>query len=215
MKRLLMMLVWLAMATQTQAGGWPREQGTGFVAVTTKLGFSGSESWQTHQIYAEYGLPRRITIGVDLYHSPHWDDGQILAFLRAPLSQSSSTHQFAATLALGWRQDTVEAPVVRGSLNWGKGLGNGWLAADFHVSHLPGLGQTELKLETIWGTRRGAWSLMAGVVAEHDLQSTPELQFTPAIAWQVSERLQLLVAADVALGGNTDPALRLGTWITF
>lgn len=216
MRCLLTFLIGMTIGLPVVAGGWPREEGTAFVSLSSKLEYSNvTPNTLTHMIYAEYGLPRRLTLGLDAFHAPRWNTGQALLFLRVPLSPADARHKIATTISAGQREGSPHQPLLRGSLNWGLGLEKGWLAADFHVTHLLDTHDTEFKLEAIWGHRRHRLTYMLGLNAEYLLDGTTRVELAPALSWKLTDRVDLVFGLHAGLNSETDHAIRVGSWISF
>ncbi len=130
MMRILIIL--LLMATQTQAGPWPREKGKVFLSyggqfdVDTKTGLTSN----TSTLYAEYGLTQKLTIGVDL-GGDETRANKAIAFARLPILNDDRATKIAVEIGIG---QVSNSPALRPGVSVGRGLTlgehNGWITAD-------------------------------------------------------------------------------------
>ena len=116
MLRNLILLLCLV-ATQASAGAWPRQKGSGFASIATRLEFDETYTLSPsyNSIYLEYGLNGRHTLGVDAGQS---SDGatRTIAFLRMPLFETKRGNPVAIELGLGKIEEQI---VLRPGMSWG------------------------------------------------------------------------------------------------
>ncbi|MGY9050133.1 MAG: hypothetical protein ACKVKF_24655, partial [Rhodobacterales bacterium] len=120
------------------AGAWPRAQGTWFVASDMRLSWPQDLTrWtstlpvaQYYTVYAEYGLSRHMTLGLDLGRSVS-GGGKSVLFLRMPLPDLPRHTKLAVDLGLGQIDGRA---VLRPGLSLGQSVAlfglQGRLAAD-------------------------------------------------------------------------------------
>jgi hypothetical protein len=155
MDRALALLVFLCLAALPRiagAGAWPREPGSGFVAVSYTgwgevLGYIEGISTKTDpaagdltyelSIYAEYGLARRLTFGLDRFDRLGGASTETYLFLRRHLGARNARDQYAIEIAFGIEQTDLvpgSRQATRLGFFYGRGLdtrwGSGWLAIE-------------------------------------------------------------------------------------
>ncbi len=149
------LLLTCVIAAEARAGAWPRDRGTGFIAVTQRFGWpQDTGSWTSRRptqdytsFYLEYGLTERLTLGLDLGRSVSGDDKSV-AFLQYPLRNRDRGPKVTVQLGLG---QIGEARILRPGLSAGWGMERGWLSFDTVVEHALDSGDSDVKLDITWG----------------------------------------------------------------
>lgn len=218
-------LVFPCLAGAAHPGAWPREAGDVFVSlsqeVTDRRGQANSTEAGFSSIYAEVGLPRRLTAGLDAGRSNHFDDWSVLLFLRRPLDDGTGANRFAVEVALGRGGGEEPGFRIRPGLSWGRGLttrwGNGWAGLE---------GRYEWRTETddgVWkadltlglsGDKGQMWimQLQSGDYPDE----SPYLRLTPSYVRPLGQsrtKVQLGVIYD--LSGHPTHGVKLGSWLSF
>lgn len=228
------MRAWLALLFLlphlAQAGAWPREAGQVYVSISQEVDFDG---WTG--LFAEYGLPRDLTIGVDIGgHAARGGsalfigddgtadatDGRAIVFLRAPLPIGRShlpNWKFAVEVGLGADWDAAGDTVERARFGLSAGrplttpLGSGWLNVDAKVE--PGRGApTRFGFGAVAGLRLTDRQVVElGLFVEEDDGATTAI--LPTYQLSVPRLGDLRIGATIRLDGQTD--LRIGLARTF
>lgn len=222
MRWLLALTIWFY-ASHAQAGAWPRDQGSFFIALSADQ--IGS------QIYAEYGMRGGWTLGTEVtmprgrrlpdvsqFVQRHiWQKGPQTLSVGAAVELRETT----AVLAFAALKGTSET-VVRAGVFWGAGFasrfGDGWATMDAQVEKL---------VTTDWLGEGLTYKLDVGVgvkpldrlklIAQAQLwrrANTQNLRLETSAAWAVGPA-QLVFAPSVGVIGPKAPRLRLGLWLEF
>jgi hypothetical protein len=202
------------------AGAWPREAGTGFLTLSTRVawpqdvltGVAAAEHRAYSTAYLEYGLTDRLTLGLDLGRGVS-GDGKTILFAQMPVRSADSGAQITGQLGLG--RISGEA-VLRPGLSVGWGRDGGWLSFDAVAEVALDTGATDLKIDATWGRnlaqdRKLIVQLQAGL--PHDDPGFARL--APSVVLPAGERLKLELGATWGLTGDTDMGLKLGLWSSF
>lgn len=138
------------------AGAWLRAPGQSFVAVTgTVRTNDGLLTESETGIYAEHGLARRLTLGLDLNDRAR-TSGHALIFARVPLSKGPGLSKWAFEVGVGghhyqsdWRR------MLKATLSYGRTLptrrGYGWIALDGGIEFRSGSQGRLHKLDAVIG----------------------------------------------------------------
>ncbi len=114
------------------AGPWPREVGKTFLSLSWERDLMRDTGYAA--LYAEYGLTKRFTLGLDVGADP---DGlsKAIAFARMPFARSPGGMRLALEIGTGVTDDR---PVIRPALSFGRGLSmaerSGWLTLDIRAT---------------------------------------------------------------------------------
>lgn len=217
-----------------QAGAWPREAGTVFVATGAERDRDGNSY---ASLYAEYGLSPRTTVGVELGHTTVGET-TALVWAQRPLDDGKGAHRFSVGFGLGavWRDGAIE-PLAQTTLAWGRGfdsrLAAGWLSArgslrialsPADVSMAPA-DPTEAAFLTPETSVKSELTL--GLHAREGLMLINELWFEDRDDVAFSAKLATSAVVDIAgplklqlgviepLRGPGESSVRLGSWVTF
>lgn len=148
-----------ALATSAQSGAWPREAGTGFASASTRLGssiefFGVADPSGYSALYLEYGLPSRLTLGIDAGRSVS-GDGKTVVFARWPVRKPGAKWLVSAELGVG---RISGLSVLRPGLSLGHGFYNdkrsGWFAVDLLAEHRLSTAKTDTKIDITYGLNR-------------------------------------------------------------
>lgn len=224
---LLICLGLLPMAPTAQAGAWPREKGTWFVAGATRVAWpqdmrtwtslEPTEDYQT--LYVEYGLTPDWTLGLDLGRSVSGGN-KTIAFAQYPLRNRDSGPKVALQFGLG---EVAGDTVLRPGLLVGWGLKNGWLTFDT-LAEVHTDGGTDLKMDATYGRnlpgdRKLILQLQTGL--QHD--DAPFARFAPSLVSpmdnvltrKIDARISTEVGATWGLTGDASMGLKMGFWLEF
>ena len=216
-----LLFLFLLCAPAVSAGPWLRTPGTVFSAVTTEIAPPKPTAFAPDlpvefysSVYAEYGLTHRITIGLD-GGADGFGNGQALAFIRLPLSESDYGRT-AAELGVGARWSlTGITPILRPGLSWGRGLSlfgrPGWTSFDATLT-IPTQGAQPIpKLDAMIGLDAGKrMKLMLGLSLER-----PAPTLSPSIAYRLSKTFHVTLGLKLR-GDKTRPhAMSIGFWQEF
>ncbi|MCM2561727.1 hypothetical protein M8756_04510 [Lutimaribacter sp. EGI FJ00015] len=208
----LAVIFWLMMAGPLWAGAWPRGKGNVFVTALTYLTQNGTYSG----IYAEWGLTDRLTLGLDVGHGVSGEE-KAVAFLRLPMLERLSNHEFAWELGLG---EIAGEKVIRPGLSWGKSVElagrPGWIAVDSVAEMRTETLATDYKADltlglTVTDRRKIMMQFQAGVQSGDE----PFLRLVPSITFGLSNRTQLEIGLTHDLLGVRDTGIKAAVWYEF
>lgn len=214
MRVIVFFLIGLCLATPARAGAWLREDRAGFLSFSVEY----SPKWQSTftALYAEYGLGRRITAGLDLGFSDERLYKGVL-FGRMALVPPDGTWKLAAELGIGTTEDE---PVLRPGLSLGRSLQfgprPGWLAVDALARYEIEKGNVEFTVDTTIGVqlsekRKFLLQLQSG---NHPMD--PDyLNLAPSLVIERQPGLHLEIGMKAGLKERDDYAVKLGIWRYF
>jgi hypothetical protein len=221
------------------AGAWPREDGRTFLSFGTEIGADG-DSFAS--LYAERGLPRRLTAVLDagaasgVGSGPDTGDGSVALTLRLPLDDGTGANRLALSfgggLALDDDRDLVDAPglgqarpFARVGAHWGRGIetpfGTGWVGVDalvdLSIPVLAGEGSdTAWKLDATLGVNRT--DRLAGILqlqTGSPAAGDSYLRLQATAAWRLGQAVRIETGAVFGLTGDDTQALKIGLWLDF
>ncbi|MRU14243.1 hypothetical protein FDP25_02255 [Roseovarius sp. A21] len=237
MLRALALLALCLMAPCASAGPWPRAQGETFLSATYETG--GPDDYAS--LYAEYGLSKRLTLGLDLGATPDTAK-KTIAFARWPVGGTDRPLRMAVQLGLGyaerWRTPPFKLvitgggplpplpgprpkmrPVLQTGVSLGRGLGilghNGWITLDTRAETDDALA-TQYEADATVGlkTRKGHMFIMQLQTGATDTGQT-WAKLAPAYVRQLSNTTHLEVGVTAGLMEGNDLAARFGLWQEF
>ncbi|WP_116599489.1 hypothetical protein [Primorskyibacter marinus] len=212
MLKCLCLLICLA-GTHAAAGAWPRQEGTGFASVATRLTFDDTFMTLTSysSAYLEYGLNGRHTLGLDAGYS---NDGtsRAIAFVRQPLTTTKAGGPIAAELGLGVIDTQI---VLRPGISWGRGLDKGWMAADA-LAEIRMTGATDLKLDLTLGLKddRGRM-LILQLQTGKPFGQAATAQLAPSVVIPFGKSRHLEIGASTDLLERRNYGIKFGLWQDF
>ncbi len=214
--------IFALLAGSAWAGAWPREAGRGFVAVSSEFGgFDVAEDIGDlevfNNLYLEYGLTERLTLGLDIGHKIGFDPNTRV-FARLPLWQSAG-QALAVEASLG-----VEGAVTLYALglNYGRGFDlagtPGWFGVDTRWVEAEGDGAEFLRQTKIDVT--AGLSFDNGVKAitqvfHTQVGDTAYSSLAPSLVVPITAQLQLQTGVLFDLQHGAAPVLKLGLWQDF
>ncbi|SNR23765.1 hypothetical protein EYF88_02005 [Paracoccus sediminis] len=226
---------WLVLASISHAGPWPRDPGHSFLALSGE--FDGAGNAYTG-FYAEYGLARRRTLGLEISTTNVGETGVMLWYQKS-LDGGEGPNKLSYSMGFGViRQDGNLLPQSQFALMWGRGFSGiwdgGWLTAEARV-------KVAGKSEKVW-VREGLSSveyayLTPDAVAKLDLtlgvrpipllalvnqlrlESQKDAEFSAKLAssaiYDLGGPARLEVGVIAPLIGPSEAALKIGTWLEF
>ena len=218
---LVCVLLLIAAATSATAGAWLRAKGTGFASTTSTVRQFSDQIWQETSVYIEYGLGKRLTMGVD-YNQGSTTSGHALLFARIPLGKPNHKYRFSAELGLGMHYlGYFQGKMHKLTLSYGRSVttrfGPGWLAIDLASEQRQGLPGPTIKLDTTFG-----------LTGERRLQPMIQIETSqPAIGpinWAIipsirirgkKKRTWVIGAERKSTGGFSSIGVRLAFWHEF
>jgi hypothetical protein len=212
MLRCICLLLFLTGA-QATAGAWPRQEHTAFSSVATQLNFGNvlNTAPSYNSAYLEYGLNGTHTLGLDAGRS---SDGtfRAIAFLRMPWTTTKTGNPVAAELGLGIIESQV---VIRPGLSWGRGLKNGWLAADAQTE-LGQSGHFSAKLDMTLGLKdkRGRM-LILQLQNSKAVGEAVSAKFVPSVVIPFGKKRHLEIGGSTTLIGQQSYGIKFGLWRDF
>jgi hypothetical protein len=206
----------------SSAGAWQRAKGSVFLSSSASITWPKDRPLELPDIYgstyAEFGLGRRLTLGLDAGSSDTTKPSKLKAvgFLRYTLSNPNARHQFAVDLGGG---SYLGNSVFRAGAAFGMGLKfkdrAGWLSLEGHT--LLDL-ETRQSVKTLDGTlgismKRG--KIMGQFSAFQSASQQSTMSFTPSYALDLKSGRHLEIGISFNVKGKPDPALKIGIWQEF
>jgi hypothetical protein len=204
-----------SLAAPAHAGPWPREKGEGFVATALDAD-ARTASDPFLSLYAEYGLGKGRTLGLDRYQNEH-SISKSIVFLRWPLIPPDTDLRVALEFGGG----VVDGhPALRPGLSFGKGFEwgahGGWFSVESRAVVSKDILRSAFESDATLG-----WALhpkiktMVQLQASAPLKSDPHLKLAPSLVYTTSETRSLTLGITAGVMNNTDLKLRLGLWHRF
>lgn len=185
MRRLLPVLILMLVAAAARAGPWPRETGAVFLATGGTYRFDVATGLRRGEgnIYVEYGLPRRITLGFDGFHT---DTGaaQALIFARVPLGREDRRLKLALGVGLGGTR---------------AGAGAGWA----------GIARAGLAVGRDHRLGRGGWWTIGTAIEADRANPLPLARIDATFGLGLTPRLQGLVQVEGSARDSADAQVAL------
>jgi hypothetical protein len=211
----------LLLATQSHAGAWPREEGTVFLSFGGNVALFGEAVRPVHYdptVYLEYGLTERLTIGIDGFTADKGTAGSLFVFARAPVLAESGSDKLAVSLGLGatLMPDGSLEGTPRLGLHWGRGLSNGWLAADTELTYGLTRETAQTKIDVTAGYNlTDDWTAILVATAGIGLTGDVYVKASPSILYHVNDTISIRTGLVQALSGDYGGGLSLEAWIRF
>lgn len=220
MARVLILLILLVLpATGTQAGPWPRAQGESFVA---PMAGRGNRIGAIREIYAEHGLTRRLTLGVDMARRGQRTDIEL--FGRWHLRDLGESRPVSASLGLV-SLDEPDRGAARLRLKPGLHLGygftrpgyGGWARLSLSALQAPHGAGTHLDLYAQLGLRATPGTLFAIGLGAYNTPDSTYLTLMPTAGWRVGSRTTLVAEGGFGLDRHSkgEVDVTLGFWYRF
>lgn len=204
------------------AGAWPRGKGKIFVSSSASLTWPTGRAFEYPDIYgsgyAEYGVSKRLTLGLDLGSSDAMQPNRLKAigFLRYSLSDPSARHQFALDLGAGTH---LGDGVLRIGASYGTGLEllsrSGWLSIDTNMLFNPAAKGSTRALDATLGVNLNKGKFMGQFSAYQAESGATSFSFTPSYAHKLNDKRHVEIGVTFDLQGAPEPALKLGVWQDF
>lgn len=211
------------LAAPAAAGPWPRERGAGFLSVSGGLERGPLSRVAVGELYGEYGLTRRITLGAHLRREAMQTRADLLARWHPDLSLP-----LAVGVTLGGRlisggeaeaQPRRIAPLLAAHLGHGVDtwLGNLWARVDLQaIGQTDAIwGRTEAELSGQVGLRMDWGGLAMVTLAEHRGASMRTRKLTPAVGYALTRRTTVVLDATLLPRERRIDGVRLSLWRSF
>jgi hypothetical protein len=222
-------------APTVQAGPWARAPGEVFLSFSQDMS-SSAEALATgtmevnaySSIYAELGLGRRLTLGLDLGRGDYTDEA--ILFLRRTLTRPDARYQVAVDIGYGERRVEVlgDSQLARVGLSFGRGfdaaalnwlpleLTGGWIGLDAVAVYDLTRDEQRWKIEATLGLRpTERVSLMLQVIAEDWPGADVSFGLNPSVVFQIREGTSIELGARTSFDDNPQIGLELGLWHQF
>ncbi len=217
-------VVFLMVPGLSSAGAWPRERGTWFLSSDVRLAWpQDTTQWASlgptskyYTIYAEYGLPRNLTLGLDLGHSVS-GAGKTVAFLRLALPKFRRSPELSVELGLGVIDGrAVARPGVSAGLGFDTFGTPSWLAADAVVEVVSQPSAADIKLDLTYGVSlENGMKVILQVQSGLPASNPPFARLAPSIALPVGKNRLAEFGVTYGLRGDDSMGIKLGVWQTF
>lgn len=216
------MMCWLSVSAQ--AGAWPREQGSVFIAVSADQARS--------QIFAEYGLRGDWTLGTEVSMPRGRRLPDVTQFVHHPVWRGHGGAILSAGAAVELRETKAASALsqlkgesemaIRVGLSWGKGFetpfGSGWATLDAQVEKLvttdwlnEGL---TFKFDVGFGVKPMEKLMIMAQAQFWQRGNAQDLRLETSAAWALG-RTHFVVSPSVGVVGPKAPRVKLGVWVTF
>lgn len=237
MPRLLAFLLFcLLAASPAWAGAWLRDKGSGFTSTTGVLRGPSSAPQYESRIYAEYGVFRHLTVGVDLNQKAAVSDndqlvmhsGHALIFLRLPLAPDTWRMRYAVELGTGiyvpdtdiYAEKIVKLRMTTMALALGRGFdspwGPGWLIAQTTIERRAGLSDPIHKLDASIGlSNKRLFRPMLKVEASRIADDPVSWSLTPTVLIGSGKSTMWAVGLERKFGASPSIGIELGFWRDF
>ncbi len=202
------------------AGAWPRDKDSVFLSfssvLSTPTGVLGRDLQVYSSLYAEYGLSRDLTLGLDAGKG-QGGDYSATVFLRMPLLRRAERHRFAFKAGLGLAEDDT---LVNLGASWGRGMetryGHGWVSLDTDLVYHTRAGTFAGKADLTLGIKPGERTkLMLQLQIGDYPGSGPFVRLAPSVARKFGSRTYVVLGAKIGVVGDDRAGLKLGTWLEF
>ncbi|MEZ5911775.1 MAG: hypothetical protein R3D84_05680 [Paracoccaceae bacterium] len=214
---LILALVGPGIAT---AGGWPREKGAFFASTSVELARSGNSAEMARAgLFAEYGLGRGFTLGLDVGRGA--GDADALVSLRKQLVDTRFG-TFSLGIGAGTRKDAWGTTrVMRPEISWGKGFdtrfGQAWFGLDAARETRSVAPGTAHKLDATLGLkpRDGLMLILQAQAADYP-GSDPTMRLQASTVWEFGDTgRKLEIAPLIGVRGDVEHGLKIGLWTEF
>jgi len=222
-------------APTVQAGPWARAPGEVFLSFSQNMS-SSAEALATgtmemsaySSIYAELGLGRRLTLGLDLGRGDYTDEA--ILFLRRTLTRPEARYQVALDFGYGQRRVDIlgDSRLARVGLSFGRGFDSaaldwlpmetagGWAGLDAVAVYDLTRDEQRWKVEATLGLRpTERLSLMLQLVAEEWPGADVSYGLNPSVVFQIREGTSIELGARSSFDDNPQIGLELGLWHQF
>ena len=197
------------------AGAWPREHGTVYLAFSEIMTVNSLGVPRRFQsLYAEYGLSPQLTLGFDGFRSGSGESTETFLFLSFPLHTNNLRNRYALTFAIGEHADLTgaPAPALRIGLNWGRNIGSSWLAINNFATFRKASDTPLLKLDATWGYHFSDHiDLMLNLRAEIYDGATSKIEIAPGLTWQTGVGNRIEVGLSIGAAEHREYGLKIGT----
>lgn len=222
MRHLLVFAV-LLLPVAAWPGPWPREQGTGFVSLSSEYFVARGAEQAYTSFYAEYGLSDQLTLGADLGGNDSSGDWTAFVFARRPVLQGKGPHQVALELGLGAAPNPLwqAEPVLRPGLHWGRGLktgwGPGWVTLETRLEYRVLSQDSVRKADLTLGVRPRDHTMLIMQVQSGDYPaSEPYLRLAPKYVRRIGRsKAHLEVGLRYGVSSDDSLGVRIGSWLNF
>ncbi|WP_374299955.1 hypothetical protein [Paracoccus sp. (in: a-proteobacteria)] len=228
-------ILWLLLAGTGHAGPWPREAGHSFMSLSGERDDAGNSYTG---LYAEYGLSRRRTLGLEVSHTNVGETSAMLWYQKS-LDGGAGPNKLAYSMGIGAiRRDGELLPLSQVALMWGRGFSGpwdgGWLTAEARlkvagkteeVTVREGLTSIEYayltpeivsKLDLTVGLRvTPDWAVVNQLRLEARKDDDSSAKLASSVVYDLSGPARLEIGFVAPLTGPSEPAVRIGTWLEF
>lgn len=228
-------LAWCLAAAVSHAGPWPRDPGHSFVALSQERDRDGNSYVG---LYAEYGMSRRRTLGLEISHTDVGETSAMLWYQKS-LDGGEGPDRLSYSLGLGAiRRDGELLPLGQAALMWGRGFSGpwdgGWLTAEARlkvagkteevtmrdgltsIQHAYLTPETIGKLDVTLGLRpTSSWAVVNQLRLEARSDSDFSAKLATSVVYDLSGPARLEIGLVEPLGGPSERALKVGAWLEF
>lgn len=203
------------------AGAWPREEGGVFISVGGNMILFGEAARPVYYdptLYLEYGLTRRLTIGIDGYTADKGDAGSLLGYARLTFGSLDRPARTAVSIGAGATlyPTGLTERTLRLGLHWGRGMEWGWLSADYAMTIGTTLDRFQEKLDLTAGYRVDeSWSALLSAEAGLGLELDFYAKVSPSVVFDINDSVSLRATLTQALTGDHGGGAGMQVWFRF
>ena len=233
-----LLLLFLLLPASVQAGAWARGEGETFGT----LALEGNSLGATLTFYGEYGYSEQLTLVVDGFLAENNTTLSAVTYARYTFpSEGRNVWAISGGLGGEYRIDEREEQLVAGGpinvvdqprmgaflrvgAHYGRGLNNGWLAADFSydIGKLISLENPprededieRIKLDLTYGRRLSDDLSVIGQVFLQDYDGTASQSVQVSAAYSLGKST-LEAGVRQGFGPSSETTLKLGLWRSF
>ena len=223
------------LASTVQAGPWPREAGQAFVALSGEHDRAGNSY---AGLYAEYGLSRRGTLGLEISHTDVGETSAMLWYQKS-LDGGEGPNKLSYSMGFGAIRRAGELmPLSQIALMWGRGFSGlwdgGWITAEARVKVAgkteevtvrDGLSSVEYayltpevvaKLDLTIGIRpTPPWAIVNQLRLETRKDAEFSAKLASSVVYDLTGPARVEIGLVAPLSGPSEPAVKIGTWLEF
>lgn len=221
-----MRLVFLWMAAvmvqmpPVHAGAWLQSEGKAFLSVENGLRVRDTGLVFETDIFFEYGLTPRLSVGLSLLQN-NGVDGHLSVFMKKPLGRGDRPFYTSLQLDLGvFRDQRQLLGLSKVTFAYGRGFrwgdGHGWMNIDTAIEYRMGAPSPFFKLDGTLGQSTGARIRPMFKVSLTQIKSQPLIwSISPNLLFDTKGKVTWTLGLERKNDGDLSNALKFGLWRSF
>ncbi len=212
-------IILLFTATTAAAGPWPRGEGRSFLSynISSKHDRTGTHHMDYNSVYAEYGLTKDLTAGLDI----GFDGGQvdkIHAFIRFPPYQLGSNWLWASDVGLG--ASDHGHPTFRSNFTFGREIDckclKGWFTIDMRAYLVAKKSHSWLESEATFGVNLNkSFKALFQWKEEYDVEDKHASHASTSLVWEFYPGQHIELGATFGVINAGGQRAKIGFWHNF